>query len=96
MLIHDYRQLEGTKLKNIKCKFYYDDLVILYCGNYLKYGRLVKKKMSKKGKNQNIQLRLSKMKGNEKLTFINCNFNDDVEIINIVETQEHDIVQIIK
>lgn len=61
-LIMEYQQLEKTQLKNIKCKFYYDDLVILYCGNYLKFGRLIKKKKNKKG--HNVQLKLDKIKGN--------------------------------
>ena len=46
-LIRDFRKIESIQLKNIKVKFYYDDLIILYCGNYLKFGRLVKQKKKK-------------------------------------------------
>jgi hypothetical protein len=44
-LIQDYFNLQSQKGKQtIYAKYYYDDLIILYCGNYLKYGRLVKNK----------------------------------------------------
>ena len=44
-LIQDYFNLESQKgNQTIYARYYYDDLIILYCGNYLKYGRLVKSK----------------------------------------------------
>ena len=43
-LIQDYYNLQSQGNQTIYAKYYYDDLIILYCGNYLKYGRLVKNK----------------------------------------------------
>ena len=39
-MIQDYKTLEETQSRYIYAKFYCEDLIILYCGNYVKYGRL--------------------------------------------------------
>ena len=39
-MIQDYRALEDTSSRFVYCKFYFDDLIVIYCGNYVKYGRL--------------------------------------------------------
>lgn len=38
----DLLQVENQDTSLIFAKFYYDHLIVIYCGNYLKFGKVVK------------------------------------------------------
>ena len=60
-LIQELIELENKKLENIYAKICFDNLLIVYCGNYLMFSRVItmeeaekhKKKKKKKGKEEN-------------------------------------------
>lgn len=48
-LLLELRVLENKKVNDIYAKCYFEDLLIIYCGNYLKFGRI--------GENKDIGLK---------------------------------------
>ena len=82
-LIQDYFNLQSQKgNQTIYAKYYYDDLIILYCGNYLKYGRLVKNKKYIKDTHNNHNtssgehFQFKELKDGERLIDIDCIFDE--------------------
>ena len=80
-------------------KIYFENLVVVYCGQYLKYGFLKKsKKKASKAKSgeRHYELVLEKSsKGQTKiLDDIAVYFSDTVEIIKVQETQMQNWLQI--
>ena len=106
-LIQDYRKLENKNCHNIFAKYYFDGLIILYCGNYLKFGRLAKMEAqsgsrayaalgdNKKGKNKKMRVFEKNPETNQVFTDINCTLDDSVEIIKLIETGAPDCIQIV-
>jgi hypothetical protein len=70
-------------------------LIILYCGNYIKYGRLVPKPES--DSRPRLDYVLEPVSSNRKHTLksMDCIFDEQVEIIKLIETTEEDCVQIL-
>ena len=87
-LLQELRYLENKKVNDIYAKCYYDDLIIIYCGNYLKFGRT--------GPNQDIDTKkdgamfeMQILEQNDELFQpINFTFTDDTEIVKLIETIE--------
>jgi hypothetical protein len=64
--LHDYSEyeniideltiLEGRTSNSVFAKVYYDDLIVLYCGKYVKFGKIVpaKKKKTKKSQGDDV------------------------------------------
>jgi hypothetical protein len=68
---------------------YYDDLFILYCGNYIKFGRLAKKPVNNIQRYKNLHLKdfvLEPDNRENHLRKMNCTFDKEVEIIKLIET----------
>ena len=47
-LIEDLVALEGKQSDYVYAKIYYEDLVVIYCGKYVKYGRIIPNKKKPK------------------------------------------------
>jgi hypothetical protein len=64
-LIDDLLELESQEANYVYAKVYYDDLVVIYCGRHVKYGRLVpnEKKAKKSGSRDGLDLVLKKIGG---------------------------------
>lgn len=94
-LIDDLQVLDGKDSDIVCSRIYYENLVVVYCGQYLKYGFLEKnpKKRNKKDDTY-YELRLQPKNG---IVFKDAiiNFTEDVEIIKLVETQNRNWLQII-
>jgi len=86
-LIDDLSALDLKDPDMISSRLYYQDLVVVYCGQYLKYGFLEKnpKKRNKKNDDTYYELQLKTTDG---VIFKDAiiNFTEDVEIIKLVET----------
>jgi len=79
-------------------KLFYDDLVVVYSGKYLKYGKLIKnRKKSKHSKSGTKEMDIVLERGDNKkiLQDIKLTFGAKVEIVKIIETQEKNWLQII-
>jgi hypothetical protein len=94
-LINDYYNLGAIKHENIYAKIYFKDLVILYCGNYVKFAKLIKNP----DKNHHELLAPNPDKEtlhyvfeNKKFHEINCIFDKKVEVIKLIETTKHHCV----
>lgn len=96
-LIQDYRKLESKNCHNIFGKYYFDDLIILYCGNYLKFGRLVENTAQPRNRGYAVLERVFSKhpETHEVFTDINCTLDDSVEIIKLIETGAPDCIQIV-
>jgi hypothetical protein len=46
--------LEGRIPNSIFAKIYYDDLVVIYCGKFVKFGKIVPNKKKKKGQGNDV------------------------------------------
>jgi len=86
-LIDDLIDLEDVRSDNVYAKIYFENLVVVYCGQYLKYGflRKSKKKANKSKGERHYELVLEKSsKGQTKvLDDIAVYFADTVEIIKV-------------
>jgi len=47
-LIDDLTIIEGKVSNVVYAKIYYDNLVVIYCGKYVKYGKLIQNKKKTK------------------------------------------------
>jgi len=68
---------------------FHGELIIIYSGKYLKYGRLVKNKKKEKNKHHEkkvMDLVLEKNKDKSILTDLNVTFGPKIEILKIFET----------
>ena len=72
--------------KKTFANFFYDDLIVIYCCNYLKFGRIKWNKHSKK-------YELERTNG-EVFQDVELTFSSDTEITKIVETSMHNCLQI--
>lgn len=81
--------LEGRKSDYIFAKVFCDNLLVLYCGKYVKYGRLIpNKKKTKKSPKEVMDLVLEPGKDRKKSVFtdMNVHFSESIEIVKIAET----------
>lgn len=91
-LIEDLKILEDKRADHITAKLFYENLVVVYCGCYLKYGRLGKTE-SQINNQPEVQIFLQETDG-EILKDIDIKFSDSVEIVKIIETQKRNWLQI--
>jgi hypothetical protein len=47
-LIEDLQEMENKRSDIVYAKLFYEDLVVVYSGKFLKYGRLIKNKKKQK------------------------------------------------
>ena len=104
-LIQDLIEVENKKLENIYAKIYFRDLVVIYCGNYLMYGRIAfNDKGGKKAKKQEqtegeptpvLNLNLQKFSNGKYFKEMACNFSSEVEVINVLETSKPGHLQVV-
>ena len=95
-LIRNLRAIENKKSIEIYAKNYFDDLVVIYQGNMLKYGRSQKNTDPSKLKdNHTFELKIKKGKdGKERFKYIDFQFTNETQIIKLIETAEKDVIQI--
>jgi hypothetical protein len=73
-LIEESLDLEGQQADSVYAKIYYDSLVVVFCGRYVKYGRLVpNKKKARKPNKEMMDLVLDKA-GEEVLEDVHVHF----------------------
>ena len=94
-LIDDLQALDRKDPDVVCSRIYYENLVVVYCGQYLKYGFLEKnpKKRSKKDDSYyGLQL-----KANNGVVFRDAiiTFTEDVAMMELVETKNRNWLQII-
>lgn len=83
-LIEDLQMLEEKRSDHITAKILYDNLVVVYCGCYLKFGRLGKSETQVNSQPE-VQIFLENVDGSL-LKDINIKFSENVEIVKVVET----------
>ena len=95
-LLHELRTLENKKVNDIYAKCYFEDLVIIYCGNYLKFGRIKDNEdINTKKDGARFEKQIVQQDDGEFFKPINFTFTEDTEIIKLIETAEKDVVQIL-
>jgi hypothetical protein len=95
-LIDDTIEMESKKSDHVFAKIFYDDLLVLYCGKYVQYGRLIPnpKKKSKKSPKEVMDLILEQGKDKKKsiLKDMNVHLSKSVEIVKLTETTSKNIL----
>lgn len=89
--------LENKDPSRIYSKIFCENLVVMYCGKYVKYGRLIpNKKKTKKSPKEVMDLMLLPGKDKKKnpLSMMNVTFGESIEVIKIVETAKKNVLQI--
>ena len=100
-LIKELRETEGKKSIVIYAKCYFDDLIVVYQGNMLKYGRLEANSNPKQLKDSHtFELAVKKEAQYPKslttgLRDIDFKFTSDTEIRQLIETDDDDVIQIV-
>lgn len=85
--------LESKKSDYVYAKVYCDNLLLVYCGNYVKFGKLVPNpKKSKSG--VTLDLILEKVDDNL-MTDMDAFFDKSVEVIKVIETINKNWLQIV-
>ena len=93
-LIKELREIENKKSIEIYAKCYFDDLVVVYQGNMLKYGRLEANSNPKQIKDSHT-FELEVKKEEKSLKDIDFKFTSDTEIRQLIETDDDDVIQIV-
>jgi hypothetical protein len=89
-LIEDLLDLEKRNIETITANIYFDNLAVVYCGQYVKYGYLVPvKKKSRTRFSMDFVLEGKRMKE------MHSHLSDSIEIIKVVETAHTNWLQII-
>ena len=87
--------LENKDPSRIHSKIFCENLVVMYCGKYVQYGRLIpNKKKTKKSPKEVMDLMLLPGKDKKKnpLTMMNVTFGESIEVIKIVETTQKNVL----
>ena len=90
-LIRDLKEIEERTHIDISAKCYFCNLVVVYQGNILRYGRLQKNKKPNQIKDSH-KFELEVVKEEKYLKDIDFIFADDTEIIKLVETADNDVI----
>lgn len=86
-LIDELLELEAKKADYIFAKIYYDDLVVIYCGKYVRYGRIIpNKKKTKKASSDVMDFIIQPFSKKSILQDINLFFAKTVEVVKLIET----------
>lgn len=95
-LIDDLIVLEARKSDHVYAKVFCDNLIVLYCGNCLKFGRLIpNKKKTKNASKEVMDLILQPVKGKKKVGVfqdISVSFTSGIEIIKVIETLNKNVL----
>ena len=87
--------LEGKPTDHVYAKVYFDNLVIVYCGQYVKFGKLVPNtKKGKKSVKDSMELVLLKGDHGKMLSEMNAYFSNGCEVIKVIETANKNWLQI--
>ena len=92
-LIEDLLELEGKSTDIVYAKVYSDNLVIIYSGQYVKFGRLQapnKKNSKKKAKDDLVFVKSDGKTIKDMAVFL----SDDTEVINVIETVNKNWLQL--
>lgn len=90
----DYLQdLEGRRADHISAKIFFDNLIVIYCGCYLKFGFLNMRTQPRAQNNQEEDDDSKPQDGNF-LQEIKLQFSKDVEIVKMIETVRKNWLQI--
>jgi hypothetical protein len=92
-LIEDLITLESKKSDFFNAKVCCDNLLLVHCGNYVKFGKLVSNPKKKKSGGE-LDLILEKVDDNL-MTDIGCYFDKNVEVIKVIETINKNWLQIV-
>jgi hypothetical protein len=88
--------LEARKSDHVYAKVFCDNLIVLYCGNCLKFGRLIpNKKKTKNASKEVMDLILQPVKGKKKdcvMQDISVSFTSGIEIIKVCETLNKNVL----
>ena len=93
-LIDDLLELEGKSTDIVYAKVYSDNLVIIYSGQYIKFGKLqvpYKKNSKKKSKNEDLAFVKSDGKYIKDMAAF---FNNDTEVVKVIETVNKNWLQL--
>lgn len=91
-VVEDLQRLEARRSDHITAQIFFENLVVVYCGCYLKYGKLGKS--DSQGNSQTeVQIFLENTDGSL-LKDVDIKFSESVEIVKIVETQQKNWLQI--
>lgn len=97
-LIDDLILLEAKKPDHVFAKVFCDNLLILYCGKYVQYARLIpNKKKTKKSPKEVMDLTLQPFKNKKKSLFedMDLDFAETVEVIKVCETTTKNVLQVV-
>jgi hypothetical protein len=85
-MIDDLTLIEARNSNTVFAKVFYENLIVIYCGKYVKYGWLIpNKKKTKKSQIDVMDLLLLEKK-KEVLQDMNCYFGSSIEVIKLEET----------
>ena len=96
-LIDELIELENIEPNRVYAKIFCENLVVMYCGKYVTFGRLIpNKKKTKKSPKEVMDLvfQPSKDKKMTPFTPMNVQFGNSIEVIKIVETTRKNVLQI--
>lgn len=94
-LIEDLLILESRRTDIIYAKIYFDNLVVVYCGQYLKYGFLVpNKKKTKSASRIQMDYVIQKVE-NKPMQEMHAQLSDTTEVVKVIETVFKNQLQII-
>jgi hypothetical protein len=93
-LIEDLTKLECKKSDYVYAKVYDENILVVYCGNYVKFGKLIPNPLKKKKSGGELDLVLEKIGGNL-MTDMHAHFDKSVEVIKVIETIKHNWLQLI-
>lgn len=94
-MIDDLTLLEGRNANVVYAKIFFDNLVIIYCGKYVKYGWLTPNKKKTKKKDIDMMDLVLVEKKKEVLHSMNVYFGNSIEVLKMVETDLKNTVQVV-
>lgn len=93
-MIDDLLELEGKSADNVYAKVYSDNLIVVYSGQYVKFGKLIpNKKKTKKSSKDVMDLVLQKSEG-QYLRDMAAHLSNDTEVVKIIETLNNNWLQV--
>lgn len=94
-MIDDLLELEGKSTDIVYAKVYSDNLVIIYSGQYVKFGKLIvpNKKNGKKKSSKSEDMVFAKSDG-QYIRDMAAFLSDDTEVIKVIETVNKNWLQL--
>jgi pantothenate kinase-related protein Tda10 len=85
-LIDELLELEGKEINNVYAKVYHDNLVVVYSGQYVKFGKLVPNKKKNSKSSKDVMDLVFEKENNQYFRDMAAYLSDDTEVIKVIET----------